>query len=143
MKVAIIGSRSRDEPEDLEQLIAKFLELDEKERITEIVTGDCFKGADQYARDILTHFSFGYEIKLTVKRIKHPKTGEEMDFNDHPWFDYFTLCKIFYARDKEIAKEDVDYLIALVNKDRSGGTEKTISYFKKYHKDWRKKLILI
>jgi hypothetical protein len=66
-----------------------------------------------------------------------------MDFNNHKWFDYDTMCNIFYRRNEEIAKEPMDYLLALVAPDRKGGTENTIKYFKQYNKDWKKKLIII
>ena len=104
-----------------------------------IVTGDCDSGGDYFARleSILRGF------KLDVKRIRDPKTGEEMNFLNHRWFSYYDMVKIYYARNEEIAKENLDYLIALVASDRKGGTENTINFFKQYHKDWEKRLILL
>ncbi|GAH00699.1 unnamed protein product, partial [marine sediment metagenome] len=94
---------------------------------------------DKFAREIAD--MFGYE--LDVKKIKHPQTGEELDFKHHVYFNYYTMVGIFYRRDDEIAKEDMDYLLALVSPNRTGGTEKTIKYFKSHHKDWSEKLIIL
>lgn len=108
-------------------------------RQVKIITGDCNKGGDEFARGLCKIYPF----KLDVKKIRDPMTGEELDFDDHAYFDYYTMCNIYYDRNKEIAKENLDYLIALVAPDRTGGTEKTIEFFKKYHKDWEKKLIIL
>ena len=141
MIIGIVGSRRRNSDGDFGRLIVKLRQLErETEReIKKIVTGDCDEGGDKFARDIAD--MFGYEID--VKKIKDPETGEEMDFKNHRWFDYKTICNIFYKRDEEIAKEDMDYLLALVSPYRTGGTEKTIKYFKRHHADWEDKLIIL
>ena len=141
MIIGIVGSRKRNSDGDFGRLIVKLrqLERETKREIKKIITGDCDEGGDKFARDIAD--MFGYEID--VKKIKDPETGEEMDFKNHRWFEYFTMCSIFYDRNEEIAKEPLDYLIALVAPDRTGGTENTIKHFKKYHKDWKDKLILL
>ncbi|KKM16481.1 hypothetical protein LCGC14_1685330 [marine sediment metagenome] len=140
MIVGIVGSRRRNSQKDRVILSYEVYKLNKIEQITKIVTGDCDKGADKTTRDIYE----GTEgIELDIKRIKNPETGEEMDFNNHPWFEYYIMTQIFYARNEEIAKEPLDYLIALVSPDRKGGTENTIKHFKRHHKDWEKKLIII
>ena len=140
MIVGIVGSRRRNSQKDREILSYEVYKLNLIEKISKIVTGDCNEGADKTARDICE----GTEgIEPDIKRIKNPETGEEMDFNNHPWFEYYIMTHIFYARNEEIAKEPLDYLIALVSPDRKGGTENTIKHFKRHHKDWEKKLIII
>ena len=136
MKIGIIGSRRRNTEEDRSKL---YLYLSRIGEITKIVTGDCDKSGDKFARD----FANDRGIELDVKRIKDPQTGEEMDFKNHKWFDWFTMCTIFYDRNEEIAKEPLDYLIALVAPDRKGGTENTIRHFRRLHKDWMIKLIIL
>lgn len=155
IKIIVVGSRKRDSEEDLDKLCFTINDIIQnylcncKEhwaRILyseiKIITGDCDKGGDRFAREELPKIYNGIEIE--VKKIRHPDTNEEMDFNNHPWFDYFKMCKIFYTRNEEIAKEKVDYMIALVTPERRGGTENTIKQFKRYNQiDWESKLILI
>ena len=141
MIVGIIGSRRRNSPKDFASVIITLrrLERDDDDVIEKIVTGDCDEGGDEFARSIAD--MFGYEIE--VKHIIDPETKEPMDFNNHRWFNYFTICNIYYKRDTEIAKEEMDYLIALVTQYRTGGTEYTIKQFKKFNKDWDDKLIIL
>ena len=148
--IGIIGSRRRNTEDDyfllfdgIWDIIVNYCithkELEYKD-IT-IVTGDCDEGGDKFARERIPKDYKG--AKLIVKRIKDPETGEEMDFKRHRWFEYNTMCKIFYSRNKEVAKEPLDYLIALVAPDRKGGTENTIYWFKRHHPNCEFKLILI
>lgn len=144
MIIGIIGSRTRNSEEDFDSLINYLFNLViEKKQLQlkdiTIVTGDCDTGGDKFARDIIGMF----ECKPDIKRVKDPETGEDMDFSNHRWFDYFTMCSIFYDRNERIAKEPLDLLIALVTVDRTGGTENTIKHFKRLNKDWKKKLILL
>lgn len=152
--IGIVGSRRRKSNEDLRMLEKSFVkilaielgiyfgdidDLGSSLKDVTIVTGDCDVGGDKFAKEIADFF----EINLDVKRIRDPDTGEVMDFKNHRWFSYNRICNIFYKRDEEIAKEPLDYLIALVAPDRTGGTEYTIKQFKKYHKNWEEKLIII
>ena len=148
MKIGIIGSRRRNTEEDCTKLEICFANLllnfrkelkTNRTKMVTIVTGDCDEGGDFFAKYLATM----YGSKLDVKRIKDPQTGEEMDFKNHKWFDWFTMCTIFYDRNEEIAKEPLDYLIALVTPDRKGGTENTIRHFRRLHKDWKDKLIIL
>jgi len=143
MIIGIVGSRRRNTAEDYLNLCWKIVELERSNNTLtkKIVTGDCDEGGDKFARKIAEDIT--EDIELDVKRIRDPETGEEMDFKNHRWFNYFNMCNIFYKRDKEIVKEPLDYLIALVAPDRTGGTEYTITQFKKYHKDWEDKLIIL
>jgi len=140
MIVGIVGSRRRKSIEDLRILEIKFNDIGGDLKDVTIVTGDCDEGGDFFA----IYLSQIYKCKLDVKHIRDPETNEPMDFKNHRWFNYFTMCNIYYKRDKEIAKEPLDYLIALVAPDRTGGTEYTIKQFKKFHKrDWDEKLIIL
>jgi len=143
MIIGIVGSRRRNSLDDEAKLTRTIIQILRDNRVkgcnVKIVTGDCNKGGDDFARDLCELRDW----ECDVKRIKDPETGEEMDFNNHRWFPYKTMCQIFYDRDEEIAKEPLDYLVCLVACDRKGGTEKTIEYFKIHHEDWKKKLVLI
>ncbi len=136
MIVGVVGSRRRNTEEDRSKL---YLYLSRIGDIDTIVTGDCTKGGDKFARD----YANDHGIELDEKKIKDPETGEEMDFKNHRWFDYLNMCTIFYNRNEEIAKEPLDFLISIVAPDRKGGTENTIRHFKRLNKDWEKKLIII
>jgi len=138
MIVGIVGSRRRNSKKDFGKLIIKLGQLERRTRrfIKKIVTGDCDEGGDDFAREITN--IFGYE--LYVKYKLDPETGEKLTrYID----DYFEFCRVCYARNEEIAKEPLDYLIAIVTPDRTGGTENTIKHFKRHHKDWKEKLILL
>jgi len=134
MIIGIIGSRRRDSREDYWTLRNKItdLEIKDKDLVTKIITGDCKTGGDKFARDYANQF-WTLKVELIVKKVDFPAFGA-------PYYDY---VKAYYKRNEEIAKEEMDYLIALVAPDRTGGTENTIKHFKKHHKDWEKKLILI
>lgn len=146
MIIGIVGSRRRNSSRDRRKLHHKLWEIAKKHDIytdeLTIVTGDCDDGGDKFARR-LAKDGKDAGIKLDEKKIKDPETGEEMDFKNHRWFPYLEMVQIFYDRNEEIAKEPLDYLIALVASDRKGGAENTIRHFKRLHKDWKEKLILI
>ena len=146
MIIGIVGSRRRNSLQDELELHRKLFEIAVKHDISTddltIVTGDCDEGGDKFARR-LAKDGKDAGIKLDEKKIKHPQTGEELDFKDHVYFNYYTMTSIFYRRNEEIAKEPLDYLIALVAPDRTGGTENTIKHFKRLHKDWKEKLIIL
>jgi len=146
IKIGIVGSRRRNSDEDYNKLIytfdrivGEFLSIYFGQLEVTIVTGDCDEGGDKFAREMADE----YKCILDEKKIKHPQTGEEMDFKNHKRFPYLTMCGIFYSRNEEIAKEPLDYLIALVAPDRKGGTENTIRHFRRLHKDWKDKLVII
>ena len=109
--------------------------------IETIVTGDCWCGGDKFAWD----YANNNGIELNMKCKRDPKTNQIMpDYIDpEDFYTYYEFTQICYNRNEEIAKEPLDYLIALVAPDRKGGTENTIKHFKKYHKDWENKLILL
>jgi len=142
MIIGIVGSRRRNTDKDYLNLLWKIVELEYNNNtlVKKIVTGDCDEGGDKFARKIANDSK---DIELDVKRIKDPETGEEMEFKNHKWFDYLTICGIYYNRNEEIAKEPLDYLLALVSPDRKGGTENTIRHFRRLHKDWEDKLIIL
>ena len=139
MIIGIVGSRRRNSPKDFASVIITLrrLERDDDDLIEKIVTGDCSEGGDEFARSIAD--MFGYE--LDVKYKLDPETGEKLEGYRRCSYNEFT--QICYERNEEIAKEPLDYLIALVAPDRKGGTENTIKHFKRHHVNWEFKLIII
>ncbi len=142
MIVGIVGSRRKSSEKDRSKL---YLYLSRIGDIDTIVTGDCYKGGDKFAREYAKQHSI---FHLDVKFKRDPETDEILTppfvrWGKHWKYNYYEFCVICYARNEEIAKEPLDYLIALVAPDRKGGTENTIKHFKKYHKDWKEKLIII
>ena len=142
MIVGIVGSRRRDSEEDRSKL---YLYLSRIGKIDTIVTGDCYKGGDNFARDYANQHHIFF---LDVKFKRDPETDEILvpvfvRWAKHWKYDRLTFTKICYKRNEEIAKEPLDFLIALVSCDRTGGTENTIKHFRRLHKDWKEKLILL
>jgi len=138
MIIGIVGSRRRNSEKDFGKTVTELARLERRTKrfIKKIVTGDCCEGGDKFAKDIA--YMFGYDIEVKYKL--DPETGEKLiRYID----DYYEFCRVCYDRNEEIAKEPLDYLIALVTPDRTGGTENTIKHFKRLHKDWKKKLILL
>ena len=138
IRIGVIGSRKRDSGTDklklfncLEGLIDRIISaLYYVGRLTfTIVTGDCNKGGDKFAKE----FAEKHNYNLEVKRIKDPATGEEMDFKIPKRFSYYDMVNIYYARNKELAESNLDYLVALGNLEKNGGTENTIAYFLNYN----------
>ena len=142
MIIGIVGSRRRNSREDLLLLMDKLQELHKQDKITKIVTGDCDEGGDKFAREIAE--AERGDVELEVKYKRDPETNEIIpDYIPFDFYDYYAFCKICYNRNEEIAKEPLDYLIALVAHDRKGGTENTIRHFRRLHKDWKEKLIIL
>jgi len=138
MIIGIVGSRRRNSEKDFGKTVTELARLERRTKrfIKKIVTGDCCEGGDKFAKDIA--YMFGYDIEVKYKL--DPETGEKLiRYID----DYYEFCRVCYDRNEEIAKEPLDYLIALVTPDRTGGTENTIKHFKRLHKDWEEKLILL
>ena len=131
MIIGIVGSRRRNSREDLLLLMDKLQEIHEENKITKIVTGDCNEGGDKFAREI-AEADVG-DVELVVKEATLPPKGSH----------YLDFVTAYYNRNEEIAKEPLDYLIALVAPDRMGGTENTIRHFRRLHKDWKEKLIIL
>lgn len=119
MKIGIVGSRKRNTIQD-KQLIEQYLK---NVTISEIVSGGCKQGADKFAEEISVEQNI--PIKLFLPELKNVKY-------------YYEATEKYYKRNKQIA-EYCDILIALVSKDRKGGTENTI----KYAKQLNKKIILL
>jgi len=152
VKIGIVGSRRRATESDFKKtgrtfnrVIVQFLGVyfEDLENVT-IVTGDCKTGGDEFARRLAGM----YGCKLDVKYKLDPETGERVKppINKclkQQQYNYYEFTQICYNRNEEIAKEPLDYLIALVAPDRKGGTENTIYWFKRYHPNWEFKLILL
>lgn len=139
MIVGIVGSRRRNSDKDFGKLIARLRQLEREtgREIKKIVTGDCKEGGDEFARNIADMFGYELEVKYKID----PRNGEKLERHIN---DYYKFTEICYDRNEEIVREPLDYLIALVACDRTGGTENTIKHFRRlYYKDWKEKLIIL
>lgn len=116
-KIGIIGSRRRHSLTDLNLTREAFIKLYESGDI--IISGGCPKGGDYFAEII----SREMKIPITIHKAEWNTYGRTAGFR----------------RNTDIAN-DSDILIAVVSKDRTGGTEDTI---KKYLKLGKKDLMLV
>lgn len=114
-RIAIIGSRRRNTGEDFKKVRDKFFEIYEPGDL--IVSGGCPKGGDNFAEFI----SEDHDIWMVV----WPAIWE-IDGKFRRWAGF--------ERNTIIAKNG-DVLIACVAGDRKGGTEDTITKFKKFCPD--------
>jgi len=101
--IGIVGSRRRDTEEDFRQCEKTFLEIYEDG--DELVSGGCPKGGDFFCEKIAK----SHQVPIKIYYAQWDKLGKGAGF----------------ARNTNIAK-DADILIAIVAKDRTGGTEDTI-----------------
>ena len=127
MIVGIIGSRTRNSTRDKRILKAKIEEL----KPEKILTGDCERGGDKLARESALELGIG--LKVFKKKEVEGRV------------DYVTFTKLCYERNERLAKSEMDYLVVLphISRGISGGTKNTVNFFKKYHKDWNNKLIIL
>lgn len=134
MIIGIIGSRTRNSTLDKKKVEAKILEL----KPDKILTGDCERGGDKIARE--KAIELGIELQIFAKKVELV-IGEDDDAE----IDYMTFTKLCYERNERLAKSEMDYLVVLphLRKGITGGTRNTVNFFKKYHEDWRSKLIQI
>lgn len=109
--IGIVGSRRRNEQDDLEECRKVFLSI-YKEGDT-LVSGGCPQGGDRFAEI----FAKEYNIPIKIHYAEWNKFGRSAGFK----------------RNTYIA-EDCDVLIAVVAKDRTGGTEDTIKKAQKMGK---------
>lgn len=117
MKIGIVGSRRRNEPEDLDILV-EFLSKFDLDGDVQFVSGGCPKGADFFAEVIAKSTGIPITIHYPDKS-QLPENPKRRDF-----------AQINFERNTLIAR-DSDILVALVAPDRKGGTEDTIRKFKK------------
>lgn len=125
MRIGIIGCRARDSFKDYMLVCETVLKLQERIEITDIVSGGCKKGGDRFA-EIIAH-----ELKI-IPTIFYPQCSK-----NSPKYIYREEA---FKRNWKIAQNS-DILIALVSKERTGGTEDTIRKFLLHHAE--KDLILI
>ena len=107
-KIGIVGSRSRDTIKDYMKCLKIFLKIYKKG--DRIVSGGCPKGGDRFAEVIAK----SHDIPISIYPAKWHKYGRSAGF----------------IRNTDIAR-DSDELIAVVAKNRKGGTEDTIKKFEK------------
>jgi len=113
--IGIVGTRSRDDKESYHACLNIFTQVYEPE--DRIVSGGCPKGGDRFAEIIAKK----YGLTIIIHYPNWNKFGHAAGFE----------------RNTKIAKH-ADVLIAVVSKDRTGGTEDTI----KKAKDLNKQIIL-
>ena len=114
--IGIIGSRRRDSKADYELTCAAFDSIYEKG--DKIVSGHCPQGGDRFAEKIAA--------KLGLTEDNGGLILHRPDWKNHGRGAGF-------VRNTYIA-EDADIIIAVVAKDRTGGTEDTIKKAKKLGK---------
>ena len=141
MIVGIVGSRRRKSDKDFGKIVARLSQLEREtgREIKKIVTGDCDEGGDKFAREIADMFGWECEVKYKLD----PAGNRWINAKISGWVTYWEFTKMCYNRNEEVAKEPLDYLLPLVAPDRTGGTENTIKHFKRHHKDWKEKLIIL
>lgn len=111
MFIGIIGSRRRDEKEDLDLIHQEFKKLWDPRKDTVIVSGLCPKGGDRFATVLYQRYR--------TRKLWFPP---EWHLGRHCTF----------VRNTEVARWS-DYLIATPAPDRKGGTEDTIKKFTRFH----------
>jgi hypothetical protein len=123
INIGIVGSRRMDTDDDLFLCINKFVEIARHlDTEIQIVSGGCKLGGDRFAEIIAKEFNIPILIHYPDKS-KLPLEPKRWDF-----------ARINYDRNTDIAR-DSDILIAVVARDRKGGTEDTIKKYKKFKKD--------
>ena len=112
MIIGIIGTRSRDSMADYRKVadLFKSIYMDGDR----IVSGGCSRGGDRFAEQIAR----GLQIPIMIHYAAWKKYGKPAGF----------------IRNKDIAT-DADTLIAVVSKDRTGGTEDTMKQYLSMGKD--------
>lgn len=110
IKIGIVGSRRRNEPDDLVKVETAFLDLLIKHISCNviIISGGCKQGADHFAEMIAEKYGLHMERYLPSWGGHGKKAG--------------------VVRNHKIANV-CDWLIAAPAPDRKGGTEYTINFF--------------
>ena len=122
-KIGIIGTRRRNTRTDFMEVFEAFMSVYEDGDW--IVSGGCKQGGDAFAEKIAR--DFGIPILTRHARWNHKwKNGKFIRLQ-------YTNKNAGKVRNIPVA-EDSDIIIACVASDRTGGTEHTISHFKKLGK---------
>lgn len=108
--IGIVGSRDRTGSQDCNAIKVAFDKVYNKVD-DYIVSGGCPVGADHFAE----YIAKTYQVNIMIYYAQWTKHGKAAGF----------------IRNSDIA-EDADILIATPNKDRTGGTEDTITKFLKF-----------
>lgn len=122
VKIGIVGSRKRNNPEDLIRVqseVNKLRSILPDYNDIHIVSGGCTEGADRFAEVIAKYEQFPITIHYAKWSLQGHSAGP--------------------IRNTKIAEES-DFLISCVSQDRTGGTEDTIRKF--LNKEDNTKLIL-
>jgi len=110
--IGVVGTRRRDSSSDFKECERIFLSVYEDG--DHIVSGGCPKGGDKFAEIIAKK----HQIPIKIYYAQWEKLGKGAGF----------------ARNGDIAR-DADVLVAVVSKDRTGGTEDTIRKAEKMGKN--------
>lgn len=120
--VGVVGSRSRNSMDDVDILFEaadNIIETAKKKNVeVRFVSGGCKKGADAIIKSFAQDLNWNFYEHLPDES-KLPKNPSRNDWT-----------KIFYERNIKIVN-DSDFIVAMVSKDRKGGTEHTIEQAKK------------
>ena len=108
--IGIVGSRRRDTHEDYHKVLTKVSRIWQEGDV--LVSGGCPKGGDRFAEMIAKLI----DARIVIFPADWKKYGKQAGF----------------VRNTDIAKL-ADELIACAATDRTGGTEDTITKFKKFH----------
>lgn len=120
--IGIIGSRRRNEVEDYVAVARAYFRIVKPGDV--VVSGGCPLGADRFA-EVLADC-----VKRVRLKIFYPDKSK-LDKHLLKINPRAAYAKINYARNTLVAEASVDYLIACVAHDRTGGTEDTIKKWKK------------
>jgi len=115
MNLGIVGSRNRNTDKD-KLIIRHQIHLLKPDKI---ISGGCSQGADKFAEELAEEL--GIPIKIFYPELIGCKK-------------YYDYIRAYYSRNKKVANAS-DKLLALVTKDRKGGTENTIRHFLVNHSD--------
>jgi len=121
--VGIIGTRRRDSIADYLLVLDAFHKVKGQydDRAIVIVSGGCPEGGDRFAEMI----AWNYKLRPVIH---YPDRSAFLD-TPEPW----RSTKQNYARNRLVAEDARDHLIACVSEDRTGGTEHTIKVYKQIH----------
>lgn len=124
--VGIVGSRRRDSDADFMTTLGAYARVATLafgcwgDDVT-IVSGACLEGADRFAVVIAKHFH--------TRLVEHPPDRTTHQGLPQP----LRATKQNHDRNTLIARDSRDVLIACVAPDRTGGTEDTITKWKRLH----------
>jgi len=113
--IGVVGTRSRDTERDRWMFLREFKKVYQPG--DKLVSGGCAKGGDRFAEELAN--------EQNIELIVHYPNRSNLDPKLLSRSIKAAYTEINYARNTLIA-QDCDILIAIISKDRKGGTEDTI-----------------